>query len=101
MPADAVKATVNNHWITLTGRAALELPARDRSQLRRSNSRCRRRPQQHHHQPGAHGINIEARGTELELTGTVHSWHEFREASQAAWATPGVTHVQNKLNVAS
>lgn len=49
----------------------------------------------------SNNIDIKVRGTELELVGTVHSWHEHREAGEAAWATPGVTHVDNKLTVLS
>lgn len=47
----------------------------------------------------ADGIQIEVRGTTVELTGTVDSWHEFRQAAHAAWATPGVTAVLNRLTV--
>ncbi len=30
---------------------------------------------------------------------TVTSWAEFRQADHAAWATPGVTKVHNRLRV--
>jgi osmotically-inducible protein OsmY len=33
------------------------------------------------------------------LTGTVRSWNERAEAERAAWAAPGVTSVENLINV--
>lgn len=46
-------------------------------------------------------IHVDVRGTTIELTGSVSTWHEFREAGHAAWATPGVTSVLNRLHVTS
>jgi osmotically-inducible protein OsmY len=46
-------------------------------------------------------IHVKASGSTIELTGTVQSWAEFRQASHAAWATPGVTHVRNRISVIS
>jgi osmotically-inducible protein OsmY len=46
-------------------------------------------------------IRVHASGTTIELTGTVQSWAEYRQASHAAWATPGVTHVRNTIRVIS
>lgn len=50
-------------------------------------------------QTDARTIHVTAEGTELSLSGSVHSWSEFREAGDAAWATPGVTLVRNNLTV--
>lgn len=44
-------------------------------------------------------IQIDVRGTTIVLTGTVNTWHELREAGHAAWATPGVKQVLNRLKV--
>jgi osmotically-inducible protein OsmY len=33
------------------------------------------------------------------LSGSVHSWAERREAERAAWAAPGVMHVDDRLTV--
>jgi hypothetical protein len=41
-------------------------------------------------------IRVHASGTTIELTGTVRSWTEYRQASHAAWASPGVTHVRKQ-----
>lgn len=46
-------------------------------------------------------VHISASGSEIQLSGTVRSWAEFRQAGYAAWSTPGVTHVINHLTVGS
>ncbi|MEP6797411.1 MAG: BON domain-containing protein [Lapillicoccus sp.] len=122
VPAGAVQATVQDNWVTLTGEvawnyqreaaaqvvggisgvtgvhnrvaitpvltfAAVEAQAHVRSALMRNAL------------TDARTITVTSSGTELELSGTVRSWHEFREAGDAAWATPGVTLVTNNLVV--
>ncbi|WP_380166252.1 BON domain-containing protein [Jannaschia sp. R86511] len=47
----------------------------------------------------AHNIHVSADGSTIELTGHVSSWAELRQATHAAYATPGVTHVRNQLRV--
>jgi osmotically-inducible protein OsmY len=47
----------------------------------------------------AHTINVETKGTEVTITGTVRSWAEANEACHAVWAVPGVTKVDNRLVV--
>lgn len=46
-------------------------------------------------------ITVEARGSEIILTGTVRSWAEREEAERAAWRAPGVTKVDNRIQVDS
>ena len=36
----------------------------------------------------------------VRLTGEVHSWREREHAEHAAWAAPGVRHVQNDICLA-
>jgi len=43
-------------------------------------------------------VSAEPDGT-VELTGTVNSLHELRQAEHAAWAAPGVIAVNNRLSV--
>ena len=47
----------------------------------------------------AKGIHVEAYDGKVTLRGTVHSWAEYREASRAAWAAPGVHDVENEISV--
>jgi osmotically-inducible protein OsmY len=44
-------------------------------------------------------IKIKVDDTEVELQGSVHSWRERDDATLAAWGAPGVTKVDNKLQV--
>lgn len=44
-------------------------------------------------------VNVGSDGSTIELTGYVRSWAEHRQAGHAAYATPGVTHVDNRLRV--
>jgi osmotically-inducible protein OsmY len=48
----------------------------------------------------AQHIRVEADGTIVTLSGQVGSCHEKQEAERAAWAAPGVTHVENRIVVA-
>jgi len=48
----------------------------------------------------AEGITIEANEGKIELRGKVHSWQERDDAGRAAWATLGVSAVENDLVVA-
>ena len=47
----------------------------------------------------AQRITVEANGGDIVLRGTVRSWAERREAERAAWAAPGVYHVDDRLVV--
>ncbi|WP_341900842.1 BON domain-containing protein [Fluviicola taffensis] len=47
----------------------------------------------------ANNIHIENIGSKVTLTGIVRSYAERRDAESAAWNAPGVTMVENNLNV--
>jgi osmotically-inducible protein OsmY len=44
-------------------------------------------------------IHVTANDGTVILSGSVHSWAERREAERAAWAAPGVMHVDDRLTV--
>ncbi len=44
-------------------------------------------------------IQVETRGGEVILNGTVRSWVEREEAERAAWAAPGVVRVEDRIVV--
>jgi osmotically-inducible protein OsmY len=45
------------------------------------------------------GIQIESTGTTVTLRGSVRSWMEKKEAENVAWSSPGVTSVNNKIEI--
>jgi osmotically-inducible protein OsmY len=47
----------------------------------------------------ADSIEIEVSGNKIILDGTVRSFAEKRDAENAAWLAPGVTKVENKLQI--
>jgi osmotically-inducible protein OsmY len=44
-------------------------------------------------------VSAQANGSEVILRGKVRSWAERAEAERAAWSAPGVTNVDNRINV--
>ena len=48
----------------------------------------------------AQHVEVTVNGTEIRLTGHVSSWAAKHQAEFAAWCTPGVTHVDNRLVIA-
>ena len=48
----------------------------------------------------AEGIEVETEGNKITLRGTARTWAERNEAQRAAWKTPGVYCVDNRLTIA-
>jgi len=47
----------------------------------------------------ARRISVETHDGKVTLRGTVRAWTEKEEAEHAAWAAPGVTTVENQINI--
>jgi osmotically-inducible protein OsmY len=120
VPDGAVQATVRNGWVTLNGtvmwqyqKAAAERVVTHLYGVKGVNNSILVRPQA---TPGdvrakieqafrrsaevdAQRVRVDAKDGTVVLTGTVHSLVEREEAERAAWAAPGVTHVDDRLVV--
>ena len=123
VPADRVTVTVANGWVTLNGTleyyyqsAAAERAVRDLTGVKGvSNTIVLQTPVtpirtsdvtakieaafRRSAQVDARRINVNARDGKVILSGNVHSWAERQEAERAAWAAPGVTQVDDRLEV--
>ena len=49
---------------------------------------------------GAKSVSISVDGGKVTLDGHVHAWHERQAAERAAWASPGVSQVVDRLTIA-
>jgi osmotically-inducible protein OsmY len=47
----------------------------------------------------SHKISVDVQGSDVTLTGSVHSWSDRDLARESAWSTPGVRNVVDKLTV--
>jgi osmotically-inducible protein OsmY len=52
-----------------------------------------------HAEQDASRVQVSVLGREVRLTGTVSSWAERYQAENAAWSAPGVTHIDNQLQL--
>src|ERR1700722_6607704 len=116
IPRDAVKVTVDQGWVTLTGEvdwhyqkdaASMEFRAlfgvvgvtnqiTIKSTVNTSNISDEIMHALHRSwffDPKT--VYVSAQGGKVRLTGTVHSWHDRQVAAATAWAAPGATAVEN------
>lgn len=47
----------------------------------------------------AQKVSIDVNGSDVTLTGTVHSWADKELATHSAWSTPGVHNVMEKISI--
>lgn len=122
LPPGAITASVSNGWVTLRGEVEWEYQRREAErQVRRltgvrgvtnlvtvhpksriSPDELRRKIQEalmRAAEVDAAQIEIDVQGDTVVLKGTVRSWAEREEAERAAWSSPGVTTVKNRIVV--
>jgi osmotically-inducible protein OsmY len=121
IPDGAIKATVRNGWVTLTGavgwayqRSAAERAIRNLNGIKGISNAVVIEPVvsvadvkasierafNRSAEIDAQRVNVDARDGTVILTGHVHSFTEREAAERAAWAAPGVTNVDDRLLVA-
>ncbi|WP_420991471.1 BON domain-containing protein [Cupriavidus sp. 30B13] len=120
VPKDSVDVMVENGWITLSGlvgwdhqKQAAVAAVRDLMGVRGVSNQIEVRSPvsigavradieaalTRRSTSEARDIAVSVKGTEVTLTGTVHTWSERELLTHAAWSTPGVCRVVDKISI--
>jgi osmotically-inducible protein OsmY len=122
VPADKLKVKVSKGWVTLEGsvdwqfqKTAAEKAVRKLIGVKGISNLVDVKPRvskaevkaeiesalKRSAEVDADHIQVETDGDRVILKGTVHSWFEREEAERAAWRSPGVRTVEDKIAIAA
>jgi len=122
VPVEKVEVTVSKGWVTLRGevqwefeREAAERVVRRLSGVRGVTNVITVRPRVaaspedlkrkiadalvRSVETDAQGITVDVDGSKVTLRGKVRTWMEKREAERIAWSSPGITWVDNRIDI--